>query len=342
MRLLLITLIISFFCCSSPERIPSVEISSFPLTSSLRAIDVLSEQAVWLAGTGGQFGFTEDGGATWQIDSIRLDSVIPEFRAIRVVEDTILLMSVSSPALMFRSEDKGNNWTLTYREDHPACYYNSMAFWDHAHGMVVGDPTENCLSILITHDAGKSWIKRSCENIPPLKEGEAQFAASNTNVIIQGEHTWVVTGASAARVFYSADRGENWEVYDSPIQQGGQMTGIFSADFHGPTTGILFGGDWENQEDNHANKAVTIDGGKNWQLVADGAEPGYRSCVQYQPHTNGKSVWAVGMLGMSYSPDGGKQWVEINRENYYTIRFTEDGQHAWLAGRNKIGKMRWK
>ncbi len=340
-RIQLLILICCMWGCQEPQTIPEPQITTFPLSSSVRAIQVLDAETVWFTGTGGQFGYTEDGGESWQIDSLRVDSVLPEFRALRIVEDTVLLMSVATPALMMRSEDKGNSWEVVYKEDHPSCYYNSMSFWDHKNGMAVGDPTDSCLSIILTEDGGKSWYKRSCENIPPLISGEAQFAASNTNIVIQGEDTWLVTGAAAARVFHSSDRAQSWEVYDTPIQQGGQMTGIFSAAFYGTEHGLLFGGDWENQADNSGNKAITKDGGKTWALITDGEGPGYRSCVQYQPGTNGKGVWAVGKPGMSYSADGGQNWTELGQEGFYTIRFTEDGKHAWLAGRDIIASMSW-
>ena len=61
-----------------------------------------------------------------------------------------------------------------------------------------------------------------------------------------------------------------------------------------------------NQIENKANKAITIDGGKTWSLVADGQNPSYKSCVQYVPNTNGKEIFAVGKTGISFSNDGGK------------------------------------
>jgi photosystem II stability/assembly factor-like uncharacterized protein len=132
--------------------------------------------------------------------------------------------------------------------------------------------------------------------------------------------------------------GNTWKVYNTPIVEGGDMTGIYSVDFYDSKNGIIFGGDWGNKENNTANKAITTDGGKTWQLIADGKEPGYKSSVRYVPDTNGKEIFAVGSTGISYSNDGGKTWEKVSDQGYYTIRFVNKNI-AWLGGNNKIGKM---
>lgn len=90
--------------------------------------------------------------------------------------------------------------------------------------------------------------------------------------------------------------------------------------------------------ENRANKAITIDGGETWKLVADYENPNYKSCVQYVPNTNGKEIFAVGKTGISFSNDGGYSWKKISEEAYYSIQFL-DNNIAWLSGNNKIGKM---
>jgi hypothetical protein len=66
--------------------------------------------------------------------------------------------------------------------------------------------------------------------LPRTANGEAAFAASNTNIVIKGNNTWIVSGGMKARVFYSADKGNTWEVYDTPIVQG-KDDWHFTADF---------------------------------------------------------------------------------------------------------------
>lgn len=313
----------------------------YPVKSSIRAIEVLNENTVWFAGSGGIYGYTKNAGKTWEIDSIQLDENVMAFRSIAITTEAVFLLNVASPAYLLKSVDQGQNWDIVYKEDHPNCFYNSMKFWDNHHGIAVGDPIDGCLSVLITTDGGNEWRKLNCSDLPATFEGEAGFAASNTNIAVQGNHAWLATGGEMARIFHSPDRGESWEVLETPIREGGKMTGIFSLDFYNENQGIIFGGDWENQSENTKNKAATHDGGKTWHLISDGKDPGYRSCVQFIPNSNGMGLIAVGIPGISISTDGGNNWQEVNKESHYTIRFAKSGNTAWLAGKNKITHMKW-
>lgn len=332
-----------FAACNSsrPTNEIQLQLKSFPLRCSVRAIQALDSNTVWFAGTGGQFGYTENGGRSWHIDSLQYGDSTLEFRAIAVTENAVFLLNVGSPALLFRSTDKGLSWAPVYQETHPACFYDAMAFWDAQNGIAIGDPTDRCLSVIRTTDGGNTWEKLPCTQLPAITEGEFAFAASNSNIALKGRHAWVVSGGKRSRVFHTADRGDSWEVFDTPIVEGGAMTGIFSADFYDENLGIVFGGDWQDQTRNTQNKARTTDGGKHWQLLADGQEPGYRSCVRYVPGRDGREIFAVGMPGISYSSDGGAHWRLLNQEDFYTLRIPAEGRMAWLAGKNKIAKMEW-
>ena len=154
-------------------------------------------------------------------------------------------------------------------------------------------------------------------------------------------HAWIVTGGKKARVFHSADRGKTWEVYETPIVQGKAMTGIYSVDFLDEKTGVIFGGDWENQKFNEGNKAITHDGGKTWNLVSNGEEPGYRSSVRFAPGSEGNGIVAVGSLGISYSNTAGDSWAQLSDEGFYAIEFVNDTL-AFASGRNKISRLIFK
>ena len=312
--------------------------ATYPFNTSIRALEVVDEQTVWFAGSKGQYGYTEDGGKHWMVDSIRADTLVPHFRAIAVTKEAVFLLSIGSPALLYRSANKGEQWDLVYREDHPKAFYDAMAFWDDREGIAMGDPTDGCLSVITTKDGGLSWQKILCDQLPSAEEGEAAFAASNSNLALFEDDVWMVSGGKRARVFHSSDRGDTWEVNDSPIIEGGDMTGIFTVDFWNERQGIILGGNWEDQNSMVANKARTKDGGSSWHLIADGKEPGYRSCVQYIPNGNGDEVMAVGIPGISYSTDAGSHWRRLSEESYYTLRFA-NAKVAWLAGEKKIARM---
>ena len=85
----------------------------------------------------------------------------------------------------------------------------------------------------------------------------------------------------------------------------------------------------------------TVNGGATWSLIADGENPGYRSCIQFVPNSKGKGIVAVGFTGISYSSDGGVHWQQLSDEGFYTFRFLNDSI-AFAAGKNRISKLTFK
>lgn len=211
-------------------------------------------------------------------------------------------------------------------------------FEDKIHGISVGDPTENCASIIISEDAGNTWQKIPCEKLPKFEDGEAFFAASNTNIKTIGNQVWIASGGKKSRILFSSNFGETWEIFETPIIQGNGPQGIYSIDFADEKNGIAIGGDYSKPSENTANIAITSDGGKTWKLVANKKNSGYKSCVQYVPNSQGKEVFALGGKGISYSNDGGISWKEISNDSYHAIHFI-DKNTAWLSGQKKIGKL---
>ena len=90
------------------------------------------------------------------------------------------------------------------------------------------------------------------------------------------------------------------------------------------------------------SNSITRDGRKTWQLIADGQEPSYKSCVQFVPNAaSGKEIVAVGFTGISYSSDSGMTWNQLSDEPFFTIRFLNDSI-AYAAVRNRIAKLKFK
>ena len=272
---------------------------------------------------------------------IKHDTITPNFRALAIADNKGYGLSIGSPALVFNLDVDLHKNTVVYQENHEKAFYDSMAFWNENEGIAIGDPTDDCLSVIITRDKGKTWTKLSCDVLPKAKEGEAAFAASDTNIAIVGDKTWVATGGKASRILYSPDKGYTWQVFDTPIIQGLETTGIYSIDFYDENNGFAVGGDYTKADNNVANKIRTLDGGKTWQVVADGVGPGYRSCVQYVPNSNARQLVAIGFKGIDYSSDAGITWTHLSDDGYYTLRFLNDST-AYAAGNKKISKLTFK
>jgi photosystem II stability/assembly factor-like uncharacterized protein len=96
---------------------------------------------------------------------------------------------------------------------------------------------------------------------------------------------WFATGGRAARVFHSSDRGQTWQVFETPIIHGPDSAGIFSIAFRDPTHGVIAGGDYKHPNDDGPNLAFTNDGGKTWNLST--LHPlAYFSAVAYDRRVN--------------------------------------------------------
>ncbi len=345
-------LCIGFFACKSEENkvikhFSDVEIETLFKDSLLnvRALDVYESDVLAAASDGKFYGLFSDGvtfGAIDHSDVIgsNIDSIgNNNFRAVAQIKPfenselkVNLAITIGAPAKLYK------HGVLVYEENHPKVFYDAMAFWNDQEGIAIGDPTDDCMSIIITRDGGYTWTKLSCDVLPKAKEGEAAFAASDTNIAIVGDHTWVATGGKASRVLYSPDKGNTWTIYETPIAQGLETTGMYSIDFYDEKHGFAIGGDYTKPADSSANKIRTQDGGKTWQLVAKNQSPGYRSCVQYVPNSDAKELVAVGFKGIDYSNDAGETWKHLSDEGFYTIRFLNDSV-AYAAGKGRISKL---
>ena len=307
-------------------------VKEFEIDCSIRALEVENDSTCWFAGSNNKFGYTNDFGNTWKENVIKYDTFDLEFRSISVTNNSVFILSIGSPALLFKIDKKTLNYKLVYIETNEKAFFDSMQFWDDENGIAVGDPIENCMSVIITRDGGNNWNKISCEYLPSSKEGEAAFAASNTNISLVDQKAFVVTGGKEANILVGTDYGKSWKKYKTPIIQDEKMTGIFSMDNLSMDTAIIAGGDWSSKENTVKAMAITINGGINWQLKEN--NPGYISCVQFIPKT--KSLVACSSTGIYYSDDFAESWKKVSEEGYYTFRVTENGKYLYFSGKNKL------
>jgi len=330
----------AFVSCDGEKKnisFTSVEIEPIYQDSlSIRAIDLVGNTLRYAAnkGTFGNIDL-ETGKVMEGIE--KYHTSIPEFRAIAHTSTDFFMLSVGSPALLYKTGE-GGKLDLVYMEEGEGVFYDAMTFWNDKEGIAVGDSVNGCLSIIITRDGGSTWQKSPCSDLPEGIEGEGAFAASNTNIKTIGNQSWVAT---TKRVLYSSDKGKTWETSKPPIDTVQPTSGIYSIDFYDEKVGIAFGGDYTDPVDVRNNKAMTKDGGKTWYTISDGNRPGYRSCVQFVPNANGNGIVALGFKGIDYSKDRGESWTHLSDQSFYTIRFLNDSI-AYAAGKNSIAKLTFK
>lgn len=327
-------------CSEPPKPRPFTEVEVAVLwedSVSIRAIEIMPG-SVGFAGSDGLFGtYTLADG---RVRTRRQDyqGTFPEFRAVAHTATDFFMLSAGDPALLYKTGDTGQ-MELVFQESGPGVFYDAMAFWDDTNGLAIGDARDGCLSILLTRDGGQTWSRVPCDRLPPALPGEGAFAASNTNIAIAGTRCWVAT--TKGRIFRSDDQGRTWEVLQTPVAHLRDTQGIYSIDFSDGNTGFAFGGDFTQPGEDAGNKARTDDGGQSWELVADGALPGYKSCVQFVPGTGGEGLVAVGFTGIAYSADGGRSWVDLSAESFYTLRFASDSM-AFAAGKGRVARLTFR
>lgn len=329
-------------CKQTEPRTPSfyntVEIEEvLHCNCSIRALYV-DENEVFFAGSNGIYGYLNtDDNRIIRIDTLTENEENPMFRGLARTAAADFILAVDNPALIYRvSPEQAPE--LVFKQDKPGTFYNAMAFRNDREGMIIGDPTDGCLAVAVTTDSGAHWNTVDCRDLPPLAEGEAAFAASNSNIVLADNHTWILTGGKITRVYHSTDSGRNWEVFDTPVLSGSTTTGGYSMDFYNKNLGIIVGGDYTRPEHNQDNIARTHDGGKTWEILASGKNSGYKSSVRFVPSSEGKGIVAVGTTGIAYSSDQGETWTNLSREAFHSIRFLNDST-AYASGEDKMVRL---
>jgi photosystem II stability/assembly factor-like uncharacterized protein len=334
----LIVFIFAVWGCSEPmesDPFKRVEIKViYNDSASIRALELMPG-SVGFAGSSGLFGSVDLQQLKVRTQRMRHLESYPEFRAVAHTSTDFFMLSAGDPALLYKTGDAGA-MELVYQESGPEVFYDAMTFWDDTNGIAIGDAMGGCLSILITRDGGNNWTKTPCDRLPKALPGEGAFAASNTNLAISGDSCWIAS--SKGRIYFSPDKGETWEVWQSPITSGAETFGLYSLTFYNGEIGYAVGGDYTDPDGTAVNKISSSDGGGTWEERAAGKPPGYLSCVQYVPGRHGRDLVGVSFSGVFYSSDFGNSWRSLNSEGFYSLRFTNDST-AIASGNGRIARL---
>jgi photosystem II stability/assembly factor-like uncharacterized protein len=291
---------------------PIIQISH--TSEALRGVSATSQKVAWASGAHGTYLRTVDGGRTWAPGQIP-EAAQLDFRAVVAFSaDEAFLMSAGpgEQSRIYHTTDGGQHWQLQFTNSNPKGFFDSMAFWNSKHGIVLGDPIPDDkgrlhFEVLETED-GQTWQPLVSAQMPEAVEGEGAFAASNSSLAIVNErrsgarggdsgesvptapdpNIWFGSGGKAARVFHSPDRGKTWEIFPTPVIHGPESAGIFSIAFRDARHGVIAGGDYKHPNGDGPNLAFTEDGGKTWTLSTLRPQA-YFSAVAYDQQVNAEA-----------------------------------------------------
>lgn len=306
---------------------------------SIRALET-DGQKVWYAGTDSKFGYVNLMDFSDQ-KQIRLSDRNLQFRTLAQDKDYFYTINIESPAIFFRIDKKNLNSETIFTDTLSTAFYDAFTFVGKDRAYAFSDPDKNQnLRLAILSTKGKS-VKVSFAESFRMNDGEAAFAASNSNIAAHGKYIWIATGGKSSRIIRINIRNNKTEIFTTPFIQGTSSRGMYTVDFADENFGIAAGGDYTDQEANTDNIATTDDGGHNWQIQASGSNAGYITCVKIRPGSAGKEIIAVGDQHISFSSDFGKTWKKISDEKNLYVCHWIDSKTLVFAGKNRILKAKF-
>ena len=315
-------LVLMFF--SATVFAQTLRIQPSPTTENLRGISTPSHNVAWASGTHGTYLRTVDGGSTWLAAQVPGADAL-DFRDVEAFNADVAYLLAAGPgdqSRIYKTTDRGKNWSLQFTNHEPKGFFDCMAFWDRNRGIALGDPVEGKFELITTTDGGAHWKAASPAGLPPAIDGEGAFAASGTCIAVQGKkNVWFATGGKVARVIRSSDAGKTWEVAETPIVHGPDSAGIFSIAFRDAKHGVIAGGNYKQPDKDGPNLAVTDDGGRTWKEAAVSPQSyfsavAYRAqqilvagtaqaaCLHDPARKSWRKTWALNLNALSVSPNG--------------------------------------
>lgn len=304
---------------------------------SIRGLE-LYDHKVWYSGSDSKFGFVDLKDVKSQ-KQIKLSDEKLEFRTLAQDKTSFYAINIVSPARFFKIDKKDLKSQIVFTDSAKTAFYDALHFVNDKLAYTFSDSDNDQVLKLAVYKNGQWGMFK---NDLKMNEGEAAFAASNTNISSTKKYLWIATGGKASRILRLNFKTEKLEVFKTPFIQGESSQGMYSIDFNDDQFGVAVGGDYTKQNANINNIATTHDGGETWQIQASGQNAGYMTCVKIKPGSKGKEMIAVGDQHISYSSDFGKTWKKISDEKGLYVGQWIDGNRAVFAGKDRIVIMKLK
>ncbi len=175
--------------------------------------------------------------------------------------------------------------------------------------------TQDGNNVLVTHDAGQTWLDATPSGMGPLPSGYTSFSLSP--FFLDQNTAWVTpgnmgVGGTSGTIFYTVDAGETWASNSVPFDNAR----YFFVDASGGYALVDLGAGAGSQ---YVALYQTTDGGANWTQVFT-HEPGASKSLPESGHKAG-----ITFLDMNHGWIGG----DIPMTDYFYFYFTMDGGATW-------------
>ena len=321
--------ICAFFICSSLNAQYQIMELTAQKGVSIRAMSVPSAKVIWASGSKGMVAKSTNEGSTFEWMQVK-GYEKRDFRAMHAWNDQeAIIVAVAAPAIILKTIDGGASWNKVYENNDTSMFLDALNFSDANHGTVIGDPIDGRLFILTTNNKGASWDKMPNDFYKTdLKNGEAFFASSNSNLIHIGKELVFVTGGLSSRLW------KNGVAEALPLIQGTSSTGANSIAISPNGKNIVIvGGDFANDKlatQNIAGYQKTVSKKQlNWEPLTLANPNGYKSSVEF---INNNQLITCGTSGVDLSKDKGTSWEKISENSFHIVKKHPTKNGAYLAG----------
>lgn len=262
------------------------------------------------------FAKSEDGGESWNIDTVDSTISVGLFTSLAVVSPDYYVISYwdyTNANLKFaKTEDGGDNWDVSTVDNSPGNVGRFSNIAVDGTKLIISyyDLSNTSLKVAISIDGGDSWDIDTIDNTSSVGDGNAiTVAGPGTYLISHYDHA---VGNAKIRVAKTTDGGDSWSL----------------------ATALSLGTSADG------NTAVTTDPDGNY-LIAYGADAGADNGLYFAKSPNGLTGWDPtfifsdgnwpGFYTSIRAVSSTKYLVYSGNGNYYTNYFSEsnDGGETW-------------
>lgn len=347
----LVLAILSFYACSfvqAQEDLPKLSWQSQQSGSdaSLRGLWIVDQHVAWASGSGGTVLKTVDG-ETWRKVSVPGADQL-DFRDIYAYDDqTAVIVNAGQPAVFYRTENGGKDWSKVYQHPHEKSFFDAIVAIDDNRLLAMSDPVDDRILLVESLDQGKTWKELPASRRPPKLDGEAGFAASGSNMIVDPRTQFVYLAlgghepdqeAAESRILVSRDHAKTWQVLKVPMKRN-PSSGIFSMTCLPSGACVAVGGNYLDPEDRSGHIALSTSENSSLFQVPENGTQGYRSGVTFTAVGDKIALIAVGPDGSDFSWDAGMNWKPLSDQGFHAVKSAADGT-VWASGADgRIAKL---